>query len=52
MDEKGDILNCKIAEYAKAVIDGKPKDALIKQVGILWVTVTDKFRKKADETEG
>ena len=35
-----------------AVIDGKPKDALIKQVGILWVTVTDKFRKKADETEG
>ena len=35
-----------------AVIDGKPKDALIKQVGILWVTVTDKFRRKADETEG
>ena len=29
-----------------------PKDALIKQVGILWVTVTDKFRRKADETEG
>ena len=24
MDEKGDILNCKIAEYAKAVIDGRP----------------------------
>ena len=24
MDEKGEILNCKIAEYAKAVIDGKP----------------------------
>ena len=24
MDEKGEILNCKIAEYTKAVIDGKP----------------------------
>ena len=24
LDEKGDILNCKIAEYAKAVIDGRP----------------------------
>ena len=24
MDEKGDILNCKIAEYTKAVIDGRP----------------------------
>lgn len=34
-----------------AVIDGKPKDALIKKVGVLWNTVTDKFKKKVDETE-
>ena len=34
-----------------AIIDGKPKDALIKQVEILWVTVTDKFKRKVDETE-
>ena len=34
-----------------AVIDGKPKDTLIRQVGMLWVTVTDKFKKKVDETE-
>lgn len=34
-----------------AVIDGKPKDALIKQVEILWVAITDKFKRKADETE-
>ena len=34
-----------------AVIDGKPKDTLIKQVGMLWVTVTDKFKRKVDETE-
>ena len=34
-----------------AVIDGKPKDTLIKQVEILWVTVTDKFKRKVDGTE-
>ena len=34
-----------------AIIDGKPKDTLIKQVGILWMTVTDKFKRKVDETE-
>lgn len=34
-----------------AIIDGKPKDALIKKVGVLWVMVTDKFKRKVDETE-
>lgn len=34
-----------------AVIDGKPKDALIRQVELLWATVSDKFKRKADETE-
>ena len=34
-----------------AVIDGKPKDTLIRQVEILWVTVTDKFKRKGDGTE-
>lgn len=33
-----------------AVIDGKPKDALIRQIGVLWNTVTDKFKRKTDET--
>lgn len=34
-----------------AIIDGKPKDSLIAKVEALWMTVTDKFKRKVDETE-
>ncbi|ADV44374.1 phage holin family protein [Bacteroides helcogenes] len=33
-----------------AVIDGKPKDALIKKVKALWMAITDRLKRKVDET--